>query len=149
MVNRQFIAFLSLLALVSSQSAPLLATSTGEETTFNKDELRKAELDKHNAFRKLHGVPPLLLSDSLNAIAQTFSDTLFNSHTMAHSAAAINGEYGENLFKSRGSPTYYFPAEGISGSWYSEIKNYNFSSGQALTPGLQIYHFTSMIWKAV
>lgn len=33
--------------------------------------------------------------------------------------------------------------------WYDEIKDYNFATGKAITPGKVVGHFTAQIWKNV
>lgn len=130
MVSHKLIAFLSILALISSQSSSLPSSSSTPDVINNLNELRQAELARHNKYRADHGAPPLVLSDSLNNMAQAYALTLFQAHAgIPHSAAAVNGLYGENIFWSWGSSSYNFPADGPSGNWYSEIKDYNFVTG--------------------
>lgn len=149
MLGNKTVTFILLLVLACSQASLLPATSSDTDSFSNLEAFRKAELARHNDKRKLHGVPPLTLNNSLNDLAQEYSKKLLSTNTLTHSASAKNGSYGENIFKTWSSRKYNFPPEGPSGSWYSEVNNYDFSTGLAKTPGKMIYHFTAMIWKEV
>ena len=54
--------------------------------------------------------------------------------------------YGENLFSASASGYTYFQGT-ASDSWYSEIVNYDFQTGQSKNGG-EVGHFTAMIWKS-
>lgn len=110
---------------------------------------KTAELKIHNDKRALHGCPPLVLNETLNAAAQAYAQSLATSHTFTHSPAARNGLYGENLYWawwSSSSATYNNGT--ASTNWYSEVTNYNFATGQAIDSTKPIGHFTAMVWKA-
>ncbi len=55
---------------------------------------------------------------------------------------------GENLAWAWGSPTLTYQSGQVTDSWYSEIKNYDFNTGESSNGGV-IGHFTAMIWKTV
>jgi uncharacterized protein YkwD len=57
--------------------------------------LRQDELIRHNYYRSLHGVPPLVLDETLNRIAQGYANRLLSSHSgLTHSSSARARQYG-------------------------------------------------------
>lgn len=111
--------------------------------------LRAVELQKHNSYRALHGCPPLTIDDSLNTIAQDYANNIANISNLAHSDAAQNGSYGENLYWAWGGPSLTYLPGTASDSWYSEEKFYDYATFQSKDPDQQIGHFTAMVWKSV
>ncbi|KAM3910853.1 uncharacterized protein RB166_019653 isoform 2-T5 [Leptodactylus fuscus] len=94
----------------------------------------------HNKYRALHGSPPLQLNRDLCSSAQKWADHLLSIRTLQHS----NSKCGENLYyRSSSSPKDLAGNEPVD-SWYSEIKNYDFSNpGFSSNTG----HFTQVVWK--
>uniref|UniRef100_A0A8C1J1S2 GLI pathogenesis-related 2 n=1 Tax=Cyprinus carpio TaxID=7962 RepID=A0A8C1J1S2_CYPCA len=97
-------------------------------------------LQTHNAYRKQHGAPPLTINKNLCRTAQAWADHLLSIRTLKHS----NKDYGENLYYAWSSATKKLTGHEAVESWYSEIKDYNFSR-----PGFssKTGHFTQVVWK--
>lgn len=112
-------------------------------------DFRNAELARHNADRALHGCPSIVLNNTLNAAAQAYADQLASTHTFAHSPAAKNGTYGENLYWGWGYPTLDYKLGAASDSWYAEVQYYDYTTFKSNTAGKAVGHFTAMIWKNV
>jgi len=69
--------------------------TTNNLPPLNLDSLRKLELAKHNALRKKHGCPPLVINNTLNTIAQNYSSSLYAlQNGLVHSQPARKGKYG-------------------------------------------------------
>uniref|UniRef100_A0A8C1J0G2 GLI pathogenesis-related 2 n=1 Tax=Cyprinus carpio TaxID=7962 RepID=A0A8C1J0G2_CYPCA len=109
---------------------------TGTETHDKKSVF----LQTHNAYRKQHGAPPLTINKNLCRTAQAWADHLLSIRTLKHS----NKDYGENLYYAWSSATKKLTGHEAVESWYSEIKDYNFSR-----PGFssKTGHFTQVVWK--
>lgn len=75
-----------------------------------------------------------MINGSLNTAAQKYADSLANSHSFDHSPAARSGKYGENLFKSWGSPSLTYAPGTASESWYSEEQFYNYDTFKSNDP---------------
>ncbi|XP_050965402.1 uncharacterized protein glipr2 [Labeo rohita] len=97
-------------------------------------------LQTHNAYRKQHGAPPLTINKNLCRSAQEWAEHLLSIRTLMHS----NGEYGENVYYAWSSANKKLTGHEAVESWYSEIKDYNFSR-----PGFtsKTGHFTQVVWK--
>uniref|UniRef100_A0A8C1S6W1 GLI pathogenesis-related 2 n=1 Tax=Cyprinus carpio TaxID=7962 RepID=A0A8C1S6W1_CYPCA len=93
-------------------------------------------LQTHNAYRRQHAAPPLTINKNLCRSAQAWAEHLLSIKTLKHS----NKDYGENLYYAWSSDKPFYTVE----SWYSEIKDYNFSR-----PGFssKTGHFTQVVWK--
>ncbi|KAG2485688.1 hypothetical protein HYH03_015575 [Edaphochlamys debaryana] len=114
-------------------------------------------LQRHNAYRALHGAPALTWSPTLAATAQTYAATLAaNECRLMHadqSSVAWADKWGENL-----GMAWTTSPDGIDQScvssldrWYNEVVDYLFTS----TPwtsnsatGKVIGHFTQVVWKS-
>ena len=118
------------------------------EENLNLENLREIELNEHNYFRSLHGVPPLKLNNRLNDIAQKYAIYLAKNKKFEHSKKedrALDGKYvGENLYMKESSPKVYYICGVMSKSWYEEIKDYNYEIGKVTDEN---GHFTQLIWK--
>ncbi|XP_069039377.1 GLI pathogenesis-related 2 isoform X2 [Lepisosteus oculatus] len=101
----------------------------------------KEFLDTHNDYRKKHGAPPLTLSRELSKTAQAWADHLLSIKTLQHSKT----KNGENVYYAWSSAPKKLAGKEPVDSWYSEIKDYNFSR-----PGFQSNtgHFTQVVWKS-
>ncbi|KAE8291620.1 Ectin [Larimichthys crocea] len=97
-------------------------------------------LEAHNAYRAKHSTPPMTLNSELSATAQKWADHLLANMTMMHSET----KDGENIFNKSSSATLNLTGKEAVDSWYSEIKDYNWSS-----PGFtgNTGHFTQVVWK--
>ncbi|KAJ8388814.1 hypothetical protein AAFF_G00130470 [Aldrovandia affinis] len=100
----------------------------------------KEFLDTHNEYRSKHQAPPLTLSRDLCDSAQSWADHLLSIKTLEHS----DTKNGENLYYAWSSGPKNLTGKEAVDNWYSEIKDYNFSSpGFASNTG----HFTQVVWK--
>jgi len=118
------------------------------EDNMNLEKLRELELNEHNYLRSLHGVPPLTLNTKLNDIAQKYAKIIAQKKVMEHSKPKdreLDGQYvGENLYMKMSSAKLDYICGDMSKSWYSEIKDYNFETGESTgVTG----HFTQLVWK--
>ncbi|CAF1465027.1 unnamed protein product [Rotaria sordida] len=104
-------------------------------------------LKLHNHYRARHCAPPLVLSQQLNQIAQSYAEHLAATSTFEHSGNQLGSEQlGENLFMqwiSFGRPT----ASGREAmqSWYNEIGMYDFDKPKY---SKETGHFTQMVWRS-
>lgn len=97
-------------------------------------------LQVHNAYRKQHGAPPLTINKNLCRSAQQWAEHLLSIKTLKHSKK----NYGENLYYAWSSANKKLTGHEAVDSWYSEIKDYNFSRpGFSSNTG----HFTQVVWK--
>ncbi len=89
-------------------------------------------LESHNTYRQLHGVGPLVWSDTVAASAQAFINTCPASHSGA--------QYGENLAWA----TYSASLSSVVTWWYSEEVDYDYAN-----PGFSpaTGHFSQVVWK--
>ena len=123
-------------------------TATSQKTAFDKN-----CLDAHNKYRASHGSPPLVWSDSLAAAAQRWADTLAKREKFEHDFETLNKENsGENLAyfapprkKCMGDkkPECVQCSEMVD-DWYKEVKDFDFKTGKAKTPGKAVAHFTQV-----
>uniref|UniRef100_A0A8C7WRH2 SCP domain-containing protein n=1 Tax=Oryzias sinensis TaxID=183150 RepID=A0A8C7WRH2_9TELE len=97
-------------------------------------------LNAHNAYRALHGAPPLTYNKELCDEAQKWADECLKTRTLGHS----DTKDGENVYYTSGSPSVTVTGKDAVDEWYSEIKDYNFK-----TSGFQsgTGHFTQVVWK--
>jgi len=102
---------------------------------FNND-----ALNQHNYYRQKHGCPGLQLHSTLNDYAQWWADYMAYYQYWDHS----NGDYGENLYKSKG---YTVVGRTAVDEWYKEEKNFDYNnpnSNDLYATG----HFTQLVWKS-
>ena len=114
-----------------------------KECNYQEDsELFKFVLDaikRHNILRACHNAQPLMFNCEIMKISQDYAETKPNGH----SGTRLNGQWmGENLYWSWGKDlTGDYPVD----KWYSEIKDYNFETGNS--NGGTTGHFTQVVWK--
>ncbi|XP_050444346.1 Golgi-associated plant pathogenesis-related protein 1-like [Adelges cooleyi] len=120
--------------------------------TSQDDEIKKCinvSLTRHNFYRKKHQVPPLQISDKLNAISQEWANHLAKEDKCYHRP---NSSYGENIFcyfNSEGSDTLQDLSQTAVDSWYDEIKYFKFDwKEKDMGDANKSHHFTQTIWKA-
>ncbi|XP_066569301.1 GLI pathogenesis-related 2 isoform X2 [Amia ocellicauda] len=107
--------------------------------TTGQSDFQREALEAHNARRRLHGAPPLNLNPDLCRESQEWADHLLSLRALQHSTTSL----GENIWYKWSSNKTDVSGEEAVESWYSEIKDYNFSK-----PGFQSStgHFTQVVW---
>ena len=117
------------LAAVCLLAAPVAASAAGLESDI---------LQRHNAMRARHGVPPLRWNASIAAVAQDWANTNARQNRMYHRQP---NRYGENIYwMSGGKVTGAMAVD----AWYGEISQYNYGRpGFSAATG----HFTQVVWK--
>ncbi|KAI2657127.1 Golgi-associated plant pathogenesis-related protein 1 [Labeo rohita] len=105
------------------------------------ESFKKEFLEAHNEYRKQHQAPELTYNDELCSAAQKWADHMLSIRTLGHSET----DDGENVYYFSSSVSKPASGKAAVDSWYSEIKDYNFS-----TPGNQpgTGHFTQVVWKS-
>uniref|UniRef100_A0A8D0ASP6 SCP domain-containing protein n=1 Tax=Sander lucioperca TaxID=283035 RepID=A0A8D0ASP6_SANLU len=97
-------------------------------------------LETHNAYRLKHNTPKMTLSSELSASAQKWANHLLAIGALQHS----DTQDGENVYNMWSSATLKLTGKEAVDSWYSEIKDYNWSRpGFSSNTG----HFTQVVWK--
>ncbi|XP_039630178.1 uncharacterized protein LOC120542095 isoform X1 [Polypterus senegalus] len=106
----------------------------------HSSKFEKEFLEAHNNYRKLHGAPPLQLTRELCQSAQEWADHMLSIKSLQHS----DTDNGENLYYAWSSTPKEILGKEAVDSWYSEIKDYDFSN-----PGFMgnTGHFTQVVWK--
>ncbi|XP_062237142.1 Golgi-associated plant pathogenesis-related protein 1-like [Platichthys flesus] len=102
------------------------------------ESFQKEFLETHNAYRAMHGALPLTLSSDMNDSSQKWADHLLELGVFQHS----DTKHGENIYHMVGSGA--LTGKGAVDAWYSEIKDYNWSSPGF---GMNTGHFTQVVWK--
>lgn len=101
------------------------------------DSFGKEALEAHNNFRKAHQAPPLTWSSALARDAEAWAKQIAREGRLRHD----DTKDGENVFMVFGRE---IDGNDAVNSWYSEVKDYNFSkSGYQSNTG----HFTQVVWK--
>jgi len=103
---------------------------------------RATVLKQHNVYRAKHGVPPLVLSNQLNDVAQKHAAQLARTHQLIHSGKK---PYGENLYAANSSNSMPPRPEAVVDTWYNEIQRYDFNQ-PSFRP--ETGHFTQVVWRA-
>ncbi|KAI4820577.1 hypothetical protein KUCAC02_028550 [Chaenocephalus aceratus] len=96
--------------------------------------------ETHNAYRAKHGAPQMTFNSEMCASAQKWADHLLSISSLKHSGT----KDGENIYYMSSSAGSNPTGKEAVDSWYSEIKDYNWSS-----PGFNdnTGHFTQVVWK--
>ncbi|KAM9324102.1 uncharacterized protein PAF06_000100 [Gastrophryne carolinensis] len=135
----------SRLRLVGNKSPEVPKTSEQKPSvtigqTVKAGSFEQEALETHNKYRRMHGAPPLLLSQDLCESSQKWANHLLSINALQHS----NTNHGENLWYKWNSSIRDASASEVVDTWYNEIKDYNFSK-----PGFQSNtgHFTQVVWK--
>lgn len=101
------------------------------------DAFGKVALEAHNKFRAAHQAPPLTWSSALARDAEAWAKQIAREGRLRHDDTSD----GENVFMVFGRE---IDGSDPVDSWYSEVKDYNFSkSGWQTNTG----HFTQVVWK--
>ncbi|XP_069976629.1 uncharacterized protein [Penaeus vannamei] len=143
--------------LPESSCLPEGLTPRWEDTAFVRDCLRA-----HNLYRARHEAPPLVLSNELCQLAQSWANYLAHTGTFRHRS---DPDLGENLFCRntalilKGRTTVAPEVSGsvsradldvkgdeVAAHWYSTIRHYKFNKPDILLQANQ-GAFTQMIWR--
>ena len=104
-------------------------------------------LKQHNYHRARHCAPPLVISQRLNRIAQSYAEYLAATSTFEHSGNKLGDKaLGENLYMewiSRGRAP--INVDKCVASWYNEVALHDFDRPKF---SKETGHFTQMVWKA-
>ncbi|XP_033638122.1 Golgi-associated plant pathogenesis-related protein 1-like [Asterias rubens] len=116
----------------------------------NLERIRWEVLEMHNVYRARHGVQPLVLSGTINNIAQSWAETMARIGKLEHSPKSSRPDCGENIHHSWSTA---FDINAVTGgeavkSFYDEIEDYDFNKpGEKPASGKVIGHFTALVWK--
>ena len=110
--------------------------------------MREGALDAINVYRALHGVPALVLDDTLTSQAQTHAEYIQSVQNPEEKSAGSGVEYWESIFWNLKIPTYEHTIGDIVEQWYSENINYNYEAGSKIEEDFPVDHFTAMVWKS-
>ncbi len=109
--------------------------SVAQDVIFSEED-KQAILLRHNHYRSRVGVPPLVWSGKLEAIAQAWADTLAaQDKGLRHSG----WKYGENI----AGASVLVSAQFIVDLWAREKVFYH---GGAITPDNRAAHYTQIVW---
>ena len=109
----------------------------------NLELLRQQLLTSHNKYRKNHQADKMTRNTEIEDIAQEYAEHLASIQGFVHSDNKYKGQgLGENIYWAY---NIELTGEVVTKDWYSEIKNYDFS-----TPGFKqgTGHFTQVVWKS-
>lgn len=131
---RVFGTFLLLGSALETPAQQPIANRTGNRSFLIAQEIVAA----HNAVRSRVGVPPLVWSDKMAALAQNWANTLQANGAFEHRRP---NAYGENLLEASGyAPT---PSQVVN-AWASEAKDYRYSAN---TCSGVCGHYTQLVWR--
>ena len=92
----------------------------------------------HNQIRAQVGVPPLVWSDRLEAVAEDWAKTLLSRREFSHRP---NGKLGENLFAIMGARA---SSTEVIRAWADESRNYDYRSNRCRDV---CGHYTQIVWR--
>jgi uncharacterized protein YkwD len=108
-------------------------------------EFQQEVLTQINAYRARHGAPPLTLDSDIVEYSKSRAAKMSAAGEISHTD--LKEEYGENAsWQAASSGPAPGPASGATGSWYDEVKNYNFNNPEGPHSGVT-GHFTALVWK--
>ena len=111
---------------------------SGYFSALDQRSMAQAMLDAHNAVCARAGVPPLVWSDQLAAVAQGWANHLIATNAFSHSP---NNRFGENLYMITGWTAS--PAN-VVGMWADEARGYDIRSN---TCSGVCGHYTQIVWR--
>ena len=127
-----------LIALAGTCVAQLRPLGDGRAASGNASAFARDMLAAHNEVRARVGVPKLVWSAHLAALAQEWANTLLTRRQFFHRRSSA---YGENLYEIMGATVT--PAE-VANDWASESRNYSYSSN---TCRGVCGHYTQIVWR--
>ncbi|CAF4156458.1 unnamed protein product [Rotaria magnacalcarata] len=116
----------------------------GNSKIFVPNECQIKVLELHNALRPKHGVPPLILDNTLSQKAQLTAMDLAN--TAQNQQRTYEYKQGENVYTKSNLTSIQHISIGATATqcWYGEIKDYNFNIPIF---SMSTCHFTQVVWK--
>ncbi len=100
-------------------------------------------LAAHNAVRSRAGVPPLVWSEKLAAVAQDWAQELIARGEFRHRPRDAKGHFGENLLEVRGASATVLP-ERVVAMRAEEASHYDYRSNHC--SGV-CGHYTQIAWR--
>jgi uncharacterized protein YkwD len=101
--------------------------------------LSRDMLAAHNAIRSKAGVPALVWSDKLAAVAQEWANTLIAEKRFDHRPKS---KYGENMYRLDGARE---TPQKVVDRWAAEARNYDYKANRCKG---ECGHYTQIVWKS-
>ncbi|KAJ6217239.1 hypothetical protein RDWZM_008396 [Blomia tropicalis] len=98
-------------------------------------------IDRHNYYRKKHGVGRLILDENIGSYAQPYAEKLLSIGKLIHRK---QNNYTENLSAKWGAE---LTAKATVDGWYNEVKLYKYFGKEPIIYSSKWLHFTAMVWK--
>ncbi|XP_068722772.1 venom allergen 3-like [Montipora capricornis] len=102
-------------------------------------------LDKHNEFRRVHGVPSMTLDREMCDEAKAYAGRLAAQGTLKHASREERKGRGENLYYSCSSEDPGTTEDAVE-AWYSEVCEPGYYFDRESNSGGTL-HFTQLVWK--
>ncbi|MFD5001193.1 CAP family protein [Streptomyces buecherae] len=103
-------------------------------------------LERTNAQRARHGVPPLVLDPAISRWAQEWAERMAASGDFAHRP---NNKYGENLHYAWSSDGASPSGAQVADAWYNQVREYTYYGRE---PDMSAFskwgNFTQAVWKS-
>ncbi|MGM1064382.1 CAP family protein [Saccharothrix sp. Mg75] len=99
-----------------------------------------------NDYRAKHGAAPVQLDPELVEYAKSRAALVSTENYLNHGHAGLRTGLGENLSWQASSAPGVAATTGATGSWYGEIKDYDFAL-PAPADSSKTGHFTQLVWK--
>lgn len=93
-----------------------------------------------NVFRRLHGSPPVIISDTISSYAQKWA---LKISTLGTAKIDPNSPYGNTICLNRGARNKL--AQECTTTWYETVKYYDWHRQSLSTKSM---NFVQMIWKS-
>ena len=111
-------------------------------------EFNAKNLSAHNRYRNMHGTSPLRLDVSQAEKAQAYANSMNKYGLFKHSSSSARGGCGESIYKLAMSGTlsqnYLATSETMGNDFYTELKNYSFTSNSGSS---KTENVTQMLWS--
>lgn len=102
-------------------------------------------LDKHNEFRRVHGVPKMTLDKEMCEQAKEYAEVLAALGTLTHASPEERNGQGENLYYSCSSQDPGTTEDAVE-AWYNEVCEPGYYFDRESNSGGTL-HFTQLVWK--
>jgi len=110
-----------------------IAGNLSAESRFDRE-----MISAHNEIRARAGVPPLVWSERLEAVAEDWAKNLLARREFSHRP---NGKLGENLFAITGARS---STTEVIRAWADEARNYDYRSNRCSDV---CGHYTQIVWR--
>ncbi|GHH31622.1 CAP family protein [Lentzea cavernae] len=131
-----------MLTALATATALLLTTPPTPTTT---DPVTKT-VHTINAYRAMHGAPPLSLDSEVSRTAQEWADHLHETNDFQHRPG---NQYGENLYATSRKRSIDSAAADALEAWYRESRGYDYDEEMTQQNiNHSLLHFTAMVWKS-